>query len=150
VSRAHDLRLAELIGALSLATDLGSGQPMERSLRRCLLAVGLGAAVGLDQDQLNTTYYASLLQYVGCTTEAHEIAATWSDEIAAGDWFAEIASGQASEAIAAILRLHGAAVGQHCCGPHSRRAVGDDAAHKSDRHLGCADFRAVFARSRGT
>ena len=81
---------------------------MERSLRRCLLAVGLGTAVGLDQDQLQTTYYASLLQYVGCTAEAHEIAAVWSDEIAAGEWFAEIASGQPSEAIAAILRLHGA------------------------------------------
>lgn len=108
MSRAQNLRLAELIGALSLATDLGSGQPMERSLRRCLIAVGLGTAVGLDQDQLQTTYYASLLQYVGCTTEAHEIAAVWSDEIAAGEWFAEIASGQPSEAIAAILRLHGA------------------------------------------
>ncbi len=81
---------------------------MERSLRRCLLAVGLGAAAGLDEDQLRTTYYASLLQYIGCTTEAHEIAAIWGDEIAAGAWFAEIAAAESAEAIAAILRFHGA------------------------------------------
>ena len=47
----------------------GSGQPLERSLRRCLLAVRIGAAAGLDERQLSTAYYVALLQYVGCTTE---------------------------------------------------------------------------------
>lgn len=108
MSQGHAVRLAELIGSLSLATDLGSGQPMERALRRCLLAVGLGTAAGLGQRELQTTYYASLLQYVGCTTEAHEIATIWGDEIAAGEWFAGIASAQPAEAIAAILHFHGA------------------------------------------
>lgn len=108
VPPSSGMRLAELVAALSLATDLGSGQPVERSLRRCLVAVRLGRAVGLDADQLHTTYYASLLQYVGCTTEAQEIAAVWGDEIAAGEWFSEIAAGEPAEAIVAILRLHGA------------------------------------------
>ena len=35
------LRLAEAVAALSLATDLGMGQPMGYGLRSCLLAVGL-------------------------------------------------------------------------------------------------------------
>ena len=41
------LRLAELIAALSLAIDLGLGQPMAHVLRTCLLAVRLGRALGL-------------------------------------------------------------------------------------------------------
>ena len=31
------LRRAEVVAALSLATDLGSGHPVERALRACLL-----------------------------------------------------------------------------------------------------------------
>ena len=102
------VRLAELIAALSLATDLGSGQPMERALRRCLLAVALGEALGLGDDELGTVYYVALLQYVGCTTDAHELASVWGDEVAAGDWFAGIGSGEPPEVLAAMLRHLGA------------------------------------------
>src|SRR5260370_39736135 len=35
------LRLAELMAALSLATDLGMGQPLEQALRTCLIAIEL-------------------------------------------------------------------------------------------------------------
>ncbi len=38
------LRLAELVAAFSLATDLGLGQPMEHVLRSWLIAVRLGNA----------------------------------------------------------------------------------------------------------
>jgi hypothetical protein len=38
------VRLAELVGAFSLATDLGMGQPMEHVLRSWLIAVRLGGA----------------------------------------------------------------------------------------------------------
>jgi hypothetical protein len=40
------LRLAELIAMLSLATDLGLGQPMEYLLRTCVLGVRLAATLG--------------------------------------------------------------------------------------------------------
>ncbi len=43
------LRLAEVVAALSLASDLGTGHPLERSLRACLLAVQLGAALGMGE-----------------------------------------------------------------------------------------------------
>ena len=77
------VRLAELVATFSLATDLWSGQPVERSLRGYLLAVRIGNAAGLSEDQPRA-YYASLVQYVGCTTEANEIPPIWGDEIAAG------------------------------------------------------------------
>jgi hypothetical protein len=36
-----ELRLAELIASISLATDLGMGQPTEQALRTCLIALAL-------------------------------------------------------------------------------------------------------------
>lgn len=35
----QSIRAAELVGALSLATDLGTGQPLEHALRTAVLAV---------------------------------------------------------------------------------------------------------------
>src|SRR5438876_2370329 len=67
------LRLAELIAGLSLATDLGMGQPMEHALRTCLLAVALGRELGLSDETLGDVYYVALLRFVGCTSTAHEI-----------------------------------------------------------------------------
>ncbi|MGH2354336.1 MAG: HD domain-containing phosphohydrolase, partial [Chloroflexota bacterium] len=78
-----ELRLAELVTALSLATDLGMGQPMEHALRTCLLSLRLGEALGLGRDHLRDVYYVALLRFLGCTADAHETAAAvGGDEIA--------------------------------------------------------------------
>src|SRR6266849_794921 len=69
------LRLAELMAALSLATDLGMGQPMEQALRTCLIAVSLGDRLRLSRDELSEVYYVALLRFLGCTADAHEFAA---------------------------------------------------------------------------
>jgi hypothetical protein len=46
------IRLAEVIAALSLATDLGMGQPFEFALSSCVLAVRLGQALRLSEEAL--------------------------------------------------------------------------------------------------
>jgi HD-GYP domain-containing protein (c-di-GMP phosphodiesterase class II) len=77
-----DLRLAELVAALSLGVDLGFGQPMEHVLRECLIALRLADRVGLaDEDRLSV-YYTALLVNVGCHSDAHEQAKWFSDDIA--------------------------------------------------------------------
>jgi hypothetical protein len=48
---AHPLRLAEVAGALSLATDLAMGQPLEHGLRTAMLALRIAQAVGLPEDE---------------------------------------------------------------------------------------------------
>ena len=68
------LRLAELMAALSLATDLGMGQPLEQALRTCLISLELGERLGLDQEQLSEVFYVALLRFLGCTADAHEFA----------------------------------------------------------------------------
>src|SRR5262245_39992304 len=73
-------RLAELVGALSLATDLAAGLAYETALRTCLLAVRLGRVVGVQGAALQDVYYTGLLRFVGCTAYAHETAARFGGD----------------------------------------------------------------------
>jgi HD-GYP domain-containing protein (c-di-GMP phosphodiesterase class II) len=76
------VRLAELTATLSLATDLGLGQPMEHVLRSTLVALRLGEKVGLDESERAVTYYVGLLAWVCCHADAHEQAFWFGDDIA--------------------------------------------------------------------
>ena len=60
--------------ALSLATDLGTGQPMEHGLRTCWLSLAASEALGLDAATRSCVYYVALLRFVGCTSDASETA----------------------------------------------------------------------------
>ena len=76
------LRLAELLGSLSLAVDLGFDQPMEHVLRQTVIALRLADRVNLDDENRASLYYASLLVNVGCHADAHEQAKWFGDDIA--------------------------------------------------------------------
>ena len=69
------LRLAELLTALSVVTDLGIGRPPETAMRACILASRLASEMGLSSAEASHAYYATLLRYIGCTAYAHEEAA---------------------------------------------------------------------------
>src|ERR1700730_3735506 len=77
-----DIRLAELLGVLSLAADLGMGQPMEHVLRQCLISLRLAQRLGLDEADREVVYYASLLAWVGCHVDAYEQAKWFGDDTA--------------------------------------------------------------------
>lgn len=77
------LRLAEVVATLSLATDMGTGQPFERALRTCLLAFRLGESLGIDDSELHCVYYVALLRFVGCTADADHLADIFGDELVA-------------------------------------------------------------------
>jgi HD-GYP domain-containing protein (c-di-GMP phosphodiesterase class II) len=76
------IRAAELVGALSLATDLGTGQPLEHALRTAVLAVRLGELAGASTKELSDTYYVALLHASGCTSNGHEATQLYGDDIA--------------------------------------------------------------------
>src|SRR5215475_1872805 len=75
------VRLAELVAALSLGVDLGFGQPMEHVLRQCLIALRLADESGLDERDRAAVYYTALLVNVGCHSDAHEQAKWFGDDI---------------------------------------------------------------------
>jgi HD-GYP domain-containing protein (c-di-GMP phosphodiesterase class II) len=76
------LRLAELIAALSLATDLGLGLPQEHVLRQCRIALGLAERAGVSEHERAAVYYVAMLAWVGCTADSYELAAQFGDDTA--------------------------------------------------------------------
>ncbi len=66
------VRLAEVLGGLSLACDLADAFPPEKVLRTAVLSVELGKRLGLEPAELRDTFYASVLRYTGCTAFSHE------------------------------------------------------------------------------
>lgn len=63
----RELRLAELVATVSLATDLAHDVPAESALRDAFLAVQLGRLAGWSAQDLSDVYYLALLYHVGCT-----------------------------------------------------------------------------------
>jgi HD-GYP domain-containing protein (c-di-GMP phosphodiesterase class II) len=75
------IRAAEVVGALSLATDLGTGQPLEHALRTAVLAVRLGELAGASPGELADTYFVALLHASGCTSNGHEATQLFGEDI---------------------------------------------------------------------
>lgn len=106
------LRLAELMAALSLATDLGMGQPMEQALRTSLIAVELADRLGLDRDDISEVMYVALLRFLGCTADAHEFAAmVGGDDIGVRAAIAPALGGSDREFVAQVMPKVGAGSG---------------------------------------
>ncbi|HEX6208638.1 MAG TPA: HD domain-containing phosphohydrolase [Actinomycetota bacterium] len=77
------LRLADLLVAISVATDLGMGQEPEKAARSCLLATRMARGLGLPEAEVREVYLATLLRHLGCTATAHEEAHLFGgDELA--------------------------------------------------------------------
>jgi HD-GYP domain-containing protein (c-di-GMP phosphodiesterase class II) len=100
------LRLAELMAALSLATDLGMGQPLEQALRTCLIAIELAERMGLAKGEISEVFYVALLRFLGCTADAHEVSQMLGgDEIAARRASAPVLGGSPLEVARVMLNL---------------------------------------------
>jgi HD-GYP domain-containing protein (c-di-GMP phosphodiesterase class II) len=76
-----EVRLAELVGSMSLATDLGLGQPMEHVLRSCVLGLRIAEDLQLGESERAVVYYVALLAWLGCHADAHEQSAWFGDDI---------------------------------------------------------------------
>src|SRR5919198_1380290 len=66
---SEPVRVAEIIAATCLATDLGMGFPFEHGLHGTLMAMRLADLLDVDRETESQAYYASLLMYSGCTTD---------------------------------------------------------------------------------
>ena len=99
------MRLAELIGTLSLAVDAGTGLPDCHALRGATLAVGLAREVGADERTVQDAFYLPLLAMSGCTAESHLSAGMLGDEVAIGTESYGLDWGNPSEMFPVMMRL---------------------------------------------
>ncbi|AOU97186.1 metal-dependent phosphohydrolase [Acidihalobacter yilgarnensis] len=65
-----DLRLSEVIGALSHALDMTEGQPPGHCLRCCWIGMHIGAEMALSGTERADLYYTLLLKDAGCSSNA--------------------------------------------------------------------------------
>jgi HD-GYP domain-containing protein (c-di-GMP phosphodiesterase class II) len=81
-SSAESPSRAELLAALSVAIDLGLGQPGEHMLRAALIATRLADRLGLSRMQRDCIFYTTLIMWIGCHADSHEYARWFGDDIA--------------------------------------------------------------------
>jgi HD-GYP domain-containing protein (c-di-GMP phosphodiesterase class II) len=65
-----ELRLAELLSALSYALDMVEGQPAGHCVRVCWIGTHIGRELSLTQAELSELYYTLLMKDVGCSSNA--------------------------------------------------------------------------------
>ena len=99
-SGEQPIRAAEVVGALSLATDLGTGQSLEHALRTAALAVRLGEIAGASEQELADTYNVALLHFAGCTSDGHEANFAYGDDIVPRAKFALVDTSDLDEVVA--------------------------------------------------
>jgi HD-GYP domain-containing protein (c-di-GMP phosphodiesterase class II) len=68
-----EIRLSELLGALSHALDMVEGQPAGHCVRCCWIGLHIGREIGLNDAQIWELYYTLLLKDLGCSSNAARI-----------------------------------------------------------------------------
>src|SRR5919107_1850436 len=98
------VRAAEVIAALSLATDLGIGVPLAHGLQSTLLAMRLGERLGVDLETASQADSACLLFSAGCTADAEVAAETFGDDDALTTYALPARFGSPTELLAGMMR----------------------------------------------
>ena len=107
------VRLADLLAAVSVATDLGMGQEPEKAIRACLVATALARRMSIAESEVSDVYYTALLRHLGCTATAHEEAYLGGDELVSRPAAERADFGSPREAFALLLEAgRGSGVGR--------------------------------------
>ena len=106
---AAKLPVTELLASLSLATDLGTGQPLGHGLSTSLLAVFVAREMGHGPDLVRHVQQLALIRFLGCTSDAAETSRmAGDDELSFMAGFAPAHMGSSGEALRAMIGAVGA------------------------------------------
>lgn len=106
-----DLKLAELMAAMSYALDLTEGQPQGHCLRSCWIGMKVAQALGLDAASRWSLYYSILLKDLGCSSNAARICELYlTDDRAFKHDFKRVGTG-AADLLAFVATRTGAHAG---------------------------------------
>src|SRR3954451_4865922 len=72
-----DVRLSEVLAALSHALDITEGQPRGHAERTCLIAMRIAADLDLDAATRSSLFHAALLKDAGCSSNAAKVASLY-------------------------------------------------------------------------
>src|SRR3954471_14798795 len=72
-----DVRLSEVLAALSHALDITEGQPRGHAERTCLIAMRIARQIVLDGPTRSALFHAALLKDAGCSSNAAKVASLY-------------------------------------------------------------------------
>jgi HD-GYP domain-containing protein (c-di-GMP phosphodiesterase class II) len=98
------VRLAELVGTLSLATDASTGTPEEAGLRTAIVSAKLAALIGASAREQADAFWLAQLRYTGCTADADMAASLFGDEVEFGRETAGMDYGNPREIVPEVMR----------------------------------------------
>src|ERR1700749_4278575 len=67
---AIQVKLSEVIAALSYALDITEGQPKGHAARSCMLGMRIAQELRLNELQMKSLFYALLMKDLGCSSNA--------------------------------------------------------------------------------
>jgi putative nucleotidyltransferase with HDIG domain len=65
-----EIRMAEVVSALSYALDITEGQPQGHAARTCLIGMRIADEIGLRPEMNSALFYGLLLKDIGCSSNA--------------------------------------------------------------------------------
>ena len=105
------LRLSELVAALSTALDLTEGQPAGHAMRTCVIGMRLAESLRLPPADRSALFYALLLKDLGCSSNASRVCTLFgADDLTVKRDFKTTNTSRLRERLAYVLR-HLAACG---------------------------------------
>lgn len=72
---ATEVRLSQVVSALSYALDLTEGQPQGHAVRSAIIGMRLADEISLPEGRRSALYYALLLKDLGCSSNAAKVCA---------------------------------------------------------------------------
>lgn len=79
----REVRMSEVLAALSQALDITEGQPMGHAARTCAIGMRLAQEIDLSSRDQSSLFYALLLKDAGCSSNAAKVCALFGhDDIA--------------------------------------------------------------------
>jgi HD-GYP domain-containing protein (c-di-GMP phosphodiesterase class II) len=75
-----EVRLSEIISALSFALDVTEGQPAGHAARSCAIGMRIAAVAGVPEADLSSLYYALLLKDAGCSANAAAVCSIFGSD----------------------------------------------------------------------
>ncbi|HEX6765251.1 MAG TPA: hypothetical protein VF103_07225, partial [Polyangiaceae bacterium] len=102
------IRRADVLGVLSIATDLAMNIGPDVGLRSAALGVALARAAGMSEAERRTVFDLALLQFSGCIGDNHIAIAALGDEMVARTWLPYADFGKPSDVLKAVLTHHAA------------------------------------------
>ena len=80
MAEVAQLKLSDVLAALSYALDLTEGQLAGHTLRSCLIGMRLAHALDLPSAQRSALFYALLLKDIGCSSNAARLCALFNTD----------------------------------------------------------------------